>query len=246
MGIGVASKGGSAQVEVQVDEHGVGKGLPGEVGVGDAAHGALGDAGMGGAEALEGGVPAEAGPLIGSAALACAEQFGCPGDPGSLEGVDDDAPWIAEDAVVETQGLAVNLIETEWLVPDQLQADGTHALIGQVPVGLEHAGGIRELPLEEGEMDGGAVVAVDAGGGAGGAMERGQGAGDDFGEGGVGGRWSVVCCLLSVVGGRRLWIVDRGWGIGDRGSWIVDCGLWRFKRGGRHLIFDPRSWICDL
>ena len=45
--------------EAEVVEHGFFKRLPGEIRIGDAADGSLDDARVGGAEALEGGIPAD-------------------------------------------------------------------------------------------------------------------------------------------------------------------------------------------
>jgi len=102
--VSAVSQCGSALVEEQVHEHGVLKGLPGEIWIGDGAHGTLGDAGMGWAEALECGSPAEAACLFDAAAQAPAQQLGSARNPGALEGVDGDAGGIAEDGVVESEG----------------------------------------------------------------------------------------------------------------------------------------------
>lgn len=88
-------------MKAEIPEHGFFKCLPSEIGIGDAADGALDDAGVGRAEALEGGVPADLVPELHAPADARTKQIGGPGDPGALEGMDDNASLIAEDGVVE-------------------------------------------------------------------------------------------------------------------------------------------------
>ncbi len=59
---------------------------------------------MGGAEAFERGFSAELVPLFFAAADPIAEECAGAGNPGALEGMDDDAGRIAEDRVVEGEG----------------------------------------------------------------------------------------------------------------------------------------------
>lgn len=172
--------------ERQVAEHGGFKCLPGGVGVGDAAYGALGDTGMGGTEAFESGAPAELAPLFQAAAQVVAEQVAGAGDPGALEGVHDHASWVAENGVVEGEGFLTHLIGAGWPVLDEFHANGAHALVGEMPVGLQDIGRIRQIPLEKREMDGDVVIEVDTRGGTGAAVKHWQGFGNDFGEGGEG------------------------------------------------------------
>ena len=88
-------------LETDVLEHGVLEGLPGEIRIGNATEGSLDDAGVGGTEALEGGFPTDLSPLLDATPDTSAQQIGGPGNPSALEGVDSNAPWIAEDGVVE-------------------------------------------------------------------------------------------------------------------------------------------------
>jgi len=185
---------------------------------------------MGRAEALEGGSPAQAACLFGAAAQAPAKQFGGAGDPGALEGVDGDAGGIAEDGVVESELFGADVIKPGWLACGEGEADGTHALFGEMFVSLQYAGAIGEFPPEEGEVDGGAVVTIDAGGGAGGAVEGGQGPGDDFGEEGEG-RWGGDA--------RRQ---DAREEVEDDGSWMVDCRASREGGAG----FSSLALTSDL
>jgi hypothetical protein len=167
--------------------------LPGEVGVLDAAHGALCDAGVGGAEAMDYRLEAETSYAEGAAEIGVEQSFGT-GDPDSLEGMDRHAGGVAEKRVIESDGLVTNLIDTRHAMFDEGHPYGTHANVGQVFEGFKDVVGVRGIPLEEGQMDRGAIVAVDASGGAGGTVERRNGAGNEVGEGGeCGGLWIVDC-----------------------------------------------------
>ena len=159
--------------ESQVHEHGILKGLPGEVGVGDAVHGALGDAGMGGAEAVQGGLPAEESFLLQATAVAVAEEAVGAGDPGALEGVDDHASRVVKDSVIKGEGLPIDLIGAGREVIDESHADGSHADFRQVFVCFQNVPCIRKIPLEKCHKGGRPVVEFDAGGSAGGTMQLG-------------------------------------------------------------------------
>ena len=91
-------------LESYIVEHSILKNHPGAIGVYDSEDGTLGGPGMSGAEALEGGPPAELSPLFFTAADSIAEECIGPGDPGSLESVDGPAGGIAEFGVVEGEG----------------------------------------------------------------------------------------------------------------------------------------------
>ena len=219
----------AAWFEFQVAEHGACECEPGGVGVGDAVHGALGDAGMGGAEAVHGGLPAEEPFLLQAAAGAVAEEAVGAGDPDALEGVNDAAARIAKDGVVEAEGFALDLIGALWLVLGESHADGSHANVGQVFEGFEHIVGVDGVPLEKGAMDGHAVIEVDARGRAGGAMQRGQRLGDNLGQLGGGGR--------GEVGGRRAEGGGRRSEVGGRRS---EVGGRRSEGGGRRAEVGGR------
>jgi hypothetical protein len=95
-------------LKAEVLEHGFFKCFPSEIGIGDAADGALDDAGVGGAEAIAGALEAdgaEAVEFIASEALAGIGRRDT-GDPDGAEGVNGrteagDSPTLAEDGVVE-------------------------------------------------------------------------------------------------------------------------------------------------
>lgn len=72
--------------------------------MGDAVDGTLGDSGMGGAEAFEGGLPADLPPLFATAAGFVAKEILPPGDPHTLERMDGPAGGIAELGVIEGDG----------------------------------------------------------------------------------------------------------------------------------------------
>ena len=196
-------------------EHGLLEDEPCLVGIGDAADGALGDAGVSWEEAVAGGFHVELVPLGHAAADAVAEEGFGAGDPGAFEGVDEGAGGVAEDSVFEGEGFVADLAGMGRLVADKFQADVAQAFLGQVDECL-HDGmaiGCGEIPLEEGEVDSGAVIAVDASDGAGGGAESGERAGGDFrkeGEGGgwwVGG-WRIGCSLGVLIFG--MWIGRHG------------------------------------
>jgi hypothetical protein len=108
------------------------EGLPGEIGIGDAAYGTLGDAGIGGVEAVECGFPAEVSPLITTDGEAIADQSAHARDPDSLEGVDEDAGPVTEDAVIEGDGFGSNLMGACRPILDKLHADRAQALFGKM------------------------------------------------------------------------------------------------------------------
>ena len=81
------------------------EGLPGAIGVGDTADGSLHDAGVGWPEAVAGGFPSELPPLFLAPAKTITEQIAGPRNPSAFEGMDDDPAGIAEDGVVERDGV---------------------------------------------------------------------------------------------------------------------------------------------
>ncbi len=90
-----------SSLETEIPEHRLFKRFPGKIRIWNAADCALHDAGVGRAEALEGGIPADLVPELHAPADARTKQIGGPGDPGALERMDDNASLIAEDGVVE-------------------------------------------------------------------------------------------------------------------------------------------------